>query len=310
MGQVVVETRNLTKKYNGFTAVDALNLRIEEGEIFGFLGPNGAGKTTTILMLLGLTEATSGIARVCGYDPTREPLKVKRLVGYLPERVGFYDDLTARQNLRYTAQLNGLRGPRVEGRIDEVLATVGIPKVADQPVGTFSRGMRQRLGIADIWIKEPKLAFLDEPTIGIDPQGIDDILDLMVSMARKKITVIFCSHLLHQVQKVCNRVGIIAKGRLVAEGSIDRLGGQATGGARYRIEAEVDALDPKLVESIRKIKGVRQVETSGSTLSVGSDEDVRGQISKVVVASASELLGMRIEEYNLEKIYKRYSKEA
>lgn len=310
MSQTVVETNNLTKKYDGFTAVDDLNFRIEEGEIFGFLGPNGAGKTTTILMLLGLTEPNAGTAQVCGYDPTREPLKVKRLVGYLPERVGFYEGLTARQNLRYTADLNGIRGPAVDERIDALLADVGLPKVADQQVRTFSRGMRQRLGIADISVKEPKLAFLDEPTIGIDPQGVDDILDLMVGMARKKITVIFCSHLLHQVQKICNRVGIIARGRMVAEGTIDRLGGQVAGGARYRIEAEVDGIDSKLSEALGKIKGVRQVESSGNTLLVSSDQDVRGQISRAVVSSDRQLLGMRIEEYNLEKIYKRYSKEA
>ena len=310
MAGVVVETSNLTKTYDGFTAVDGLNLQIEEGEIFGFLGPNGAGKTTTILMLLGLTEPSSGTARVCGYDPTREPLRVKRIVGYLPERVGFYEDLTPRQNLRYTAELNNLPREEAEKKITDLLATVGLSEVADQEVSKLSRGMKQRLGIADIWVKQPKLAFLDEATTGIDPEGIDDILKLIVSMAKRKITVIFCSHQLHQVQKICTRVGILARGRLVADGSIDRLGGEATGGGRYRVEAEVAQANPELVDSIKQVKGVLAVEGSGNSLFVSCNKDLRGQIAKVIVDSGSLLVGMKIEEYSLEKIYKKYSREA
>jgi len=310
MGQAVVETKDLTKTYDGFTAVDKLNLRIEEGETFGFLGPNGAGKTTTILMLLGLTEPSSGTAQVCGYNPTREPLKVKRIVGYLPEKVGFYEDLTARQNLRYTAELNSLPRREAEERISKLLATVGLSPVADQEVRKLSRGMKQRLGIADIWVKEPKLVFLDEPTSGIDPEGIEDILNLVVNMAKKGITVVFCSHQLHQVQKICTRVGILAKGHLVAEGGIDRLGRQAIAGGRYRIEAQVAQLRPKLIDSIKRVKGVVEVQGSGDSLLINCDKDLRGQIAKVIVDSGDTLLGMKIEEYSLERIYKKYSREA
>ncbi len=309
MGQAI-ETKNLTKTYDGFTAVDKLNLSIEEGEIFGFLGPNGAGKTTTILMLMGLTEPSSGTAQVCGYNPTREPLKVKRIVGYLPEKVGFYEDLTARQNLKYTAELNSLPKKEAEERIANLLATVGLSPVADQEVRKLSRGMKQRLGIADIWVKEPKLVFLDEPTSGIDPEGIEDVLNLIVSMAKKGITVVFCSHQLHQVQKICTRVGILAKGHLVAEGGIDRLGRQAIAGGRYRIEAQVAQLRPKLIDSIKRVKGVVEVQGSGELLLINCSKDLRGQIAKVIVDSGDTLLGMKIEEYSLEKIYKKYSREA
>lgn len=310
MGQVIVETSDLTKTYDGFTAVDKLNLGIEEGEIFGFLGPNGAGKTTTILMLLGLTEPTSGTAKVCGYNPTREPLQVKRIVGYLPEKVGFYEDLTARQNLKYTAELNNLLKKEAEERISDLLATVGLSKVADEEVAKFSRGMKQRLGVADILVKEPKLAFLDEPTVGIDPKGIDDILNLMVRIAKKGITIIFCSHQLSQVQKVCTRIGIIAKGHLVAEGPIDRLGRQALGGGRYRIEVQVAQPDPKLIELIKNIKGVIDVSGAPESLLVTCDTDLRSQIAKTTVDSGSSLIGMKIEEFSLEKIYKKYFREA
>ena len=306
----IVETKNLTKTYNGFTAVDKLTLTIKEGEVFGFLGPNGAGKTTTLLMLLGLTEPSSGIVQVCGYNPTREPLKVKSIVGYLPEKVGFYEDLTARQNLSYTAELNNLPRREAGEGISELLATVGLSQVADQEVSTFSRGMKQRLGIADIWVKKPKLAFLDEPTSGIDPEGIDDVLKLIVSMAKKGITVVFCSHQLQQVQNICTRVGILAKGHLVAEGEIDRLGRRTIGGGRYRIEAEVAQLKPKLIDSIKRVKGVLEVQASGNSLLISCGKDLRGQIAKVIVDSGSPLLGMKIEEYSLERIYKKYSKEA
>jgi ABC-2 type transport system ATP-binding protein len=310
VGQVIVETKDLSKTYNGFTAVDGLNLRIEEGEIFGFLGPNGAGKTTTILMLLGLTEPSSGTAQVCGYNPTREPLQVKQIVGYLPEKVGFYEDLTARQNLRYTAELNNLPRAEAEKRIEELLATIGLAEVADQEVRTFSRGMKQRLGIADIWVKEPKLVFLDEPTSGIDPEGIDDMLNLIGSMAKKDMTVIFCSHQLHLVQRICTRIGILAKGRLVAEGPIERLGRETLGGGKYRIEVEVAQANPALLDSLKRIAGVREVQSSGNLLSITCDEDLRSQIAKLIVDSGSLLVGMKIEEYNLETIYKKYFAEA
>ncbi len=310
MGQPVVETTDLTKVYDGFTAVDKLNLRIDEGEMFGFLGANGAGKTTTLLMLLGLTEPTSGSVRVGGKDPTREPIEVKRLVGYLPERVGFYEDMTARQNLFYTAELNRIRRAEADERIASLLGTVGLSEVADHPVNTFSRGMKQRLGIADIWVKEPKLAFLDEPTTGIDPNGVDDILKLISDMGKKGITIIFCSHLLPQVQKLCSRVGILAKGQLVADGAIDRLGRDAAGAGRYRMEAEVDAAQPAIVDVIRRVEGVRDVEMTGNVLGITADKDLRGQISRAIIDSGALLVGMRVEEYSLERIYKRYSKEA
>lgn len=223
-GQIIVETEDLTKKYGSRTAVDHLNIKIEEGEVFGFLGPNGAGKTTTLLMFLGLTEPTSGKAKVIGFDPTREPFKVKEKVGYLPENVGFYDDMDARQNLRYIAKLNRISGEVSEKRIDYWLEMVGLSDESTKKVGTFSKGMRQRLGIAEVLIKEPKLVFLDEPTIGLDPDGTNRMLDLIHSLSREKnITLFLSSHLLDQVQRICDRVGIMINGNLVAIGPIEEL---------------------------------------------------------------------------------------
>src|SRR5450756_340029 len=167
--QMAIETVDLTKRYGELTAVDRLNLRIAEGEIFGLLGPNGAGKTTTILMLLGLTEPTSGKARVYGHDSTREPLRVKQIVGYLPDNVGFYEDLTAVENMLYTADLNAIPKKEALKRIHDLLGRVGLADVADKEVGKYSRGMRQRLGIADVLVKQPKIVILDEPTLGSTP---------------------------------------------------------------------------------------------------------------------------------------------
>jgi ABC-2 type transport system ATP-binding protein len=227
----VIQTRDLTKAYNGQVVVDRLNLEVEEGEIFGFLGPNGAGKTTTLLMLLGLTEPTAGTARVLGHDPVREPLAVKRQVGYLPEHVGFYSDLTARENLAYVGRLNQIPEEELPRRVEECLEAVGLAAEADKLAGAYSRGMRQRLGIAELLIKQPKLVFLDEPTLGLDPDGINRMLEMIVTLSRERgMTVVVSSHLLHQVQRICQRVGIMMGGRLVAVGTIEELARQAAGG--------------------------------------------------------------------------------
>src|SRR5512140_426387 len=219
-----ISTRGLTKRYGDLVAVDGLDLDVVPGEIFGLLGQNGAGKTTTILMLLGLTEPTSGWARVAGFDPTREPLEVKRRVGYLPDAVGFYGAMTGRNNLRYTARLNRLERAASEARIDEVLDQVGMANRADDRVDTYSRGMLQRLGIADALLKEPAVLILDEPTTAIDPIGVVEILDLLRGLARDRgLAILLSSHLLTQVQSVCDRVGIFAAGRLIGVGTVPEL---------------------------------------------------------------------------------------
>ncbi|MBI4495917.1 MAG: ABC transporter ATP-binding protein [Deltaproteobacteria bacterium] len=239
-GQTVIETQDLTKVYGEQVAVDHLNLCIDQGEVFGFLGPNGAGKTTTLLMLLGLSEPTSGRSRVCGFDPTREPLQVKRAVGYLPENVGFYDDLNAEQNLLYISRLNGIPDDLARARIGRLLKVVDLQGVDPQKrVGQYSRGMRQRLGIAEVLLKDPKLVFLDEPTLGLDPDGTVQMLELIQSLSRDNhITVFFSSHLLDQVQRISHRVGIMIKGHLVALGRIDDLAKEkfGVGQEKYTLE--------------------------------------------------------------------------
>jgi len=223
--QTIIETTALTKRYKQQLAVDRLSFGIEEGEIFGFLGPNGAGKTTTLLMLLGLSLPTAGRARVCGLDPIRKAKEVKQQVGYLPENVGFYADLNAIESLEFIAELNGIDRDQSREKILEVLRVVGLAEEAHrQEVGTYSRGMRQRLGIAEVLIKDPKVMFLDEPTLGLDPDGALRMIELIRSLNEDhQMTVLLSSHNLQQVQRISHRVGIMIKGQLVAEGTIDAL---------------------------------------------------------------------------------------
>ncbi|MDQ3880214.1 MAG: ABC transporter ATP-binding protein, partial [Chloroflexota bacterium] len=224
----LVATRGLTKTYGDVRAVDDVSFEVRPSEIYGLLGPNGAGKTTTILMLLGLTEPTGGEARVLGMDPARRPLEVKRQVGYLPDAVGFYGRLTGRENLRFTADLNGIQREPAEAKIEELLNVVGLADAADRPANTYSRGMLQRLGIADALLKDPALLILDEPTAAVDPTGVTDLLGLIGSLVRERgVAVLLSSHLLTQVEQTCDRVGIFAHGRLVAEGTVRELATEA-----------------------------------------------------------------------------------
>ena len=259
MGNSVIYARGLTKEYGDLVAVDALDLAIRPGEVFGLLGPNGAGKTTTVLMLLGLTEPTAGVARVVGLDPQREPLDVKRKVGYLPDNVGFYGGMTGRDNMRYTARLNGLPKALAEARIDELLEDVRLTDAADRHVETYSRGMRQRLGIADALVKDPSVLILDEPTIAIDPAGVDEILSLLRQLVDDRhLTIMLSSHILGQVQSICDRVGFFHAGRLIAQGRLEELAAVAGGGVlAFEIGAEGDA---EAIEAVlRGLDGVSAV---------------------------------------------------
>jgi ABC-2 type transport system ATP-binding protein len=271
MDNIILETNQLTKIYDQTKVVDNINLQIKEGEIFGFLGPNGSGKTTTILMILGLTEPTSGEAKVFGYNSTREALKVKRVTSYLPENVGFYEDLTALENLKYITRLNNIPDKKANIKIEEVLELVGLSEVVNLEVGKFSKGMKQRLGMGVVLIKEPKLAILDEPTSGIDPKGVEEILELIVKMSKEQnITVLLSSHLLYQIQKICTQIGIISQGRLIAQGSINKIGQELLKEKKEDLlEVKVfNKLTPSFIESVKKIEGVVEVKKKSTDYSL------------------------------------------
>jgi len=299
-----IEALGLTKRYGDKLAVDGLTLEIERGEVFGLLGPNGAGKTTTILMLLGLTQRTAGSARVDGIDPARHPLAVKSRVGYLPDDVGFYDDMTARQNLRYTADLNRLDRRTAQDRIDRALEDVRLLDDADRKVGTYSRGMRQRLGVADALIKQPSILILDEPTVNIDPEGVRELL-LTVERLRtdQQVTVVLSSHLLHQVQQVCDRIGIFVAGRLRACGTVDELA--STLDDRWSFTVALSGVaDP--VALLCTVEGVRDVTRSEGRWSVSADRDIRTDLHAAVVDAGGRFEHLARDRADLDAIYHRY----
>ncbi|MGI6129189.1 MAG: ABC transporter ATP-binding protein [bacterium] len=307
MADTIITTKNLTKRYDTLVAVDQLNLEIFAGEVFGLLGPNGAGKTTTILMLLGLTEPSAGIVNVAGHDPTRNPLKVKRQVGYLPDNVGFYEELTGRENLRYTAELNALPPQERENRIDVLLKQVGLAAAADRPVGTYSRGMRQRLGIADALVKDPAIVILDEPTLGIDPEGTREVLAVIRRLAEEEgRTVLLSSHLLHQMQQICDRVGIFVKGKLLAAGGIETLGELVLAGEPQTVEVEANPSDDRLLKVIASIPGAESVRRTQGSIEVTANRDIRAALSQTLVREGYTLLHLRQRKGDLDDIYRRY----
>ncbi|RTH06791.1 ABC transporter ATP-binding protein [Thermus scotoductus] len=301
----VIETHGLTKRYGRVVAVEDLNLEVQEGEVFGLLGPNGSGKTTTILMLLGLTEPTRGEARVLGLDPMREPLKVKSRVGYLPDQVGFYGELTAWENLRYTTRLLGLPEAEARARIEEVLKRMGLWEVRDRRVSAFSRGMRQRLGLAEVLLKRPKVAILDEPTLGLDPEAAREFLELIKGLKAEGITILLSSHLLHQVQEVCDRVGLFHKGHLVLLGTVEELALRVLGGG-YEILVEAS---PGLEEAFRRLEGVARVAAEGGRYRILSSRDLRPELARIAVEQG-ELLSLSLRRPSLDEVYAHYFKEV
>lgn len=315
MNEFIIELEGLTKKYGDFVAVDHLHLSIRKGEIFGLLGPNGAGKSTAILMMLGLTEPTAGNVKVCGINSTVHPIDVKRRVGYLPDDVGFYDHLSGRENLLYTARLNRLSWRESGRRVDELLKRVGLEEASEKKTGKYSRGMRQRLGLADVLVKNPEVIILDEPTLGIDPIGVKEFLELIVTLSREEqITVLLSSHHLHQVQQVCDRVGIFVAGKLLAQGNITELS-QALFSDKepYIIEAGIDISAVETADAMEtlssrllSLEAVVSVRVDNGRLSIGSAQDVTVDVARTLVEAGFGLKHLNTKEYGLDDIYTKY----
>lgn len=308
MNTVVIEAEGLLKRYGPQTVVDNLNLQIHKGEVFGLLGPNGAGKTTTILMIMGMSEPNGGSIRVCDINPVTHPLDVKRKVGYLPEDVGFYDDYSGIDNLVYTAKLNGLSAAQARHKAEQLLRRIGLWDDARKKTGKYSRGMRQRLGLADVLIKSPEVIVLDEPTLGIDPTGVRELMELIVKLSRDEgITVLFSSHHLHQVQQVCDRVGLFVGGKLLAQGNIRQLAQTLLNDNLYNIEAAIDHPDEGgLKRALMSVNGVMSVERRNGLFHIRTNLDVTAAIAQKVVETGASLTYLNRVEYGLDEIYCRY----
>jgi ABC-2 type transport system ATP-binding protein len=317
VSDTIIELVNLTKMYDSFTAVDHLNLTIRKGEIFGLLGPNGAGKSTAILMMLGLTDPTTGSVHVCGINSTSNPVEVKRRVGYLPEDVGFYDNRSGFENLMYTARLNSIPEKEATKRAEQLLIKVGLADALKKKTGKYSRGMRQRLGLADVLIKNPEVIILDEPTSGVDPKGVREFLELIVELSRDEgLTVLFASHNLHQVQQVCDRVGIFVNGRLLGEGNIHTLAQQLFKDHPYVVEATLaqNASDGKvsnltvdwMKHVLQPIEGIKTISLNNDVFQIESSRDATAEIAKAIVESGVTLNYLNKKEYGLDEIYYQY----
>jgi ABC-2 type transport system ATP-binding protein len=304
----VIEARGLLKLYGATRAVDAIDLSIRRGEIFGLLGPNGAGKTTTILMMLGLTETSGGTVNVLGFDPVRQPLEVKRRVGYLPDAVGFYDHLTARENLLYTARLLAIPRRETTARIMEAMDSVQLADVIDKRVATYSRGMRQRLGIAEIVLKRAEVAILDEPTSGLDPHATFELLEMIRSLKKAGVAVLISSHLLDRVQSVCDRVALFNHGKIALMGTVVELANKVLG-AGHPILVEASGID--VPAALRGVEGVQQVVPEGvGAWRVVADREIRATAAQRIIAAGGSLTRLAELQPSLEEVYTRYFEEA
>lgn len=313
----VIELVELTKKYGELTAVDHLNLTINKGEIFGLLGPNGAGKSTTILMMLGLTEPDYGTAKILGIHAATSPVEVKKRVGYLPDSVGFYDNMSGLENLVYIARLNRFPAGVAKEHAMQLLERVGLAEAAGKKTGKYSRGMLQRLGLAEVLIKNPGIIILDEPTLGIDPKGVKEFLELIVRLSREEgLTVLLSSHHLHQVQQVCDRVGLFVRGKLIAEGNIASLSERLFAGDLFIIEAGViipqeglngaPAAIVRLQEQLLGMEGVKSAGYHGGLLRLSCTRDLSAVIAKTIVTAGIGLSSLSKKAHGLDDIYSRY----
>lgn len=303
----MIEVKDLVKDYANRRAIDQLNFEAVEGEVLGFLGPNGAGKTTTMRILSGFMPPTSGVARIGGYDVVEQSLEVRRIVGYLPETVPLYNDMTVREYLHYMGDLRHLKN--LSERIDEVLETVGMEDRSEGYIGKLSKGMRQRIGLAQALLHDPKVLILDEPTIGLDPGQVVKFRELIRQLGRER-TVLLSSHILPEVQQVCDRVLIINKGRIVAEDSPHELQARLSG--TQRILIEIDGDPGAAAQVVSSIQGVTHVEErSPATIIYESlpGMDCRAEAARALIQNGNGLLRMEPLNMSLEDIFLQLTRE-
>ena len=291
--ELVVETKNLTKVYEGkVVAVDNADLKVPKGVIAGLIGHNGAGKTTLISMLVGLTLPTRGSGKVLGYDIIKESLEIRRKVGLLPEGFGFYDHMTAHQNLLYLAELNGIKREEAERKVVEVLKIVGLEEQKDLKVKAFSRGMKQRLGIAQALLKDPQLLILDEPTVGIDPEGAIGFKMLMKRLASEGKTIILSTHLLHELGDICDYIILMKQGKILTQGFLKDLQKEYEERKGYVYEIKARRNAEKLSEELRKIG---EVELKNGKIVLKCEKDSTEEINSVF----KKIDGLVLEEFRV-----------
>jgi ABC-2 type transport system ATP-binding protein len=301
--ETMIEVQDLTKYYGPNLAVDRLSFQVTAGEIVGFLGPNGAGKTTTLKMLAGFLSPTSGAARINGYDVVTDSLQARRSLGYMPENVALYPDLTVRQFLRFAAEVKGVEAKEEAAEISRVAAACGLEDVEGKLVAALSKGFRQRVGLAQALLNSPPLLILDEPTIGLDPSQIVEIRQLIKNLEGSH-TVMLSSHILPEVSQLCHRVIIINKGQIVASDSPENLSRQLGHGTR--ITLAVRGPQDQVLAALQKVPGVKQVSPQAEgrfLVEAPGEQEVRPQLARAVVQQDWELLELKAQEFTLEEVF-------
>lgn len=303
----MIRVEGLTKDYGARRALSDLSFEAEQGEIVGFLGPNGAGKTTTMRILTGYMPPTDGSATVAGYDVVTESLEVRKRVGYLPETVPLYTDMTALDYLKFMADLRQI--PNSAERAFETLEMVGLESRANSFIGSLSKGMRQRVGLAQALIHQPEVLILDEPTIGLDPGQVVEVRNVIREIGKQR-TVLLSTHILSEAQQICDRVLIINKGKIVAEDTPENLQARLVGSERVslRVRGDSDGL-PKLLLKVKGIQSVNNAPDGSLEFQFAPGQDVRPQVAKAVVNSGYELLEMRQVGMSLEEIFLELTRE-
>ncbi len=299
-----IETQGLTKRFGKLVAVDDLDLGVEEGDSFGFLGPNGAGKTTTIKMLIGLLRPTGGTVRIWGHDIFREGKEVKEFFGFVPDFYSFYDSLSAFENLEFFAALSKIPKKERKERIFELLEFFGLTERANSKVGEFSHGMKQRLVIAQALLPHPKLLILDEPTVGLDPRAQFEIRELVKRISREGVTTFISSHILFEVEDMCNKVGIINRGRLIKVDSIENLKDEIRAKTGIEVRMECEEVTEEIIKAVKEVEGVLDFGVEGKTLwaKVGSSA-ITPLLTTTIVNAGGKI--KRVEEHapSLEDVF-------
>ena len=305
----MIRTHGLTKVFHSFgnkdvVAVDHIDFDVERGDVFGFLGPNGAGKTTTIRMLTAILTPTNGTAEVCGYDIIKEPMKVKQSIGLMPEALGFYNEMSGIDLLEFYAKFYDVPKKERRKKAIELLKLVGLSRFAYRNAGAYSHGMRKRLALAQAMINDPELLILDEPTGGLDPEGKQNFREMIRNLQKRGITIFLSSHILPEVQQICNKVCILNRGKVVVVDTIENLREIIKAKVKYRILVKADLLTDELLEEIRKLHGVSEVEHEGDEIDITTEgENITPDVTALLVDGGARVKYIKPVEPDLEEVF-------
>ena len=299
-----IDVKGLIKKYNDVMAVNNVSFTVKKGEIFGFLGPNGAGKTTTIKSILNLIQTQAGEIKINGIDIKKNGKSAKKNIGYLPEKVAFYDNLTAMQNMNFYAEMKNI--PKNE--CTNLIKEMGLEDAINKKVGKFSKGMQQRLGMARAMLGSPAILILDEPSGGLDPRGVILIRNKIKEMKDKGATIFISSHILSEIQEVCDRVGIINKGIIVAEDSVDNLRNKLN--LRPKLIIELEKISDSMIKSVKEVEGVEKIEVIGVMLHISCMQKAKSKIILALEKAGGNIINIQTKEPSLEEVFMKYTEAA